>query len=680
MPDWSYHPFFRPLLFCLPPALARDLTLSSIGLLASLPLGKTFFEFLGHMRVPASIERSVLGLNFPGPVGLGAGMDIHLRGTPALARFGLGFVELGPVTLEPVSTTLPLERRSREGSLAYPDVPVNDGLAVVTRNLARIAPLSIPLGICLAYQPGVNAASAAAERCQLLEQLVRYASFFTLDTRDELATGAWSLSEWRDHLAAIMQALHALPAPVPLLVCLAADTPASVVEQVLTPAVELGISGVVVGCGVKEAPQRRIIGAPIRQQSIDLVDSLHQHWGKQLVIVGSGGITTPNDALRMLEAGAALVQVHSGLVYSGPGLPKRINEAVAYFSAASQPASSSLPARRISFLHFLKQGWLWMAFLGISMLIGGVLAGLIAVTSVILPYDVAFLGLNQAQIAQINTHILPFMTHDRMTLAGTMFSIGVLYLMLAVQGIRKGLHWAWLAMVISCAVGFVSFFLFLGFGYFDPLHALVSVVLFLFFCLGLRKLPPQAQSKIAPNVQNDRCWLLSQWGQLFLLIACMILIGAGLTIATVGVTNVFVPEDLAFLSTTPATLQAANSQLIPLIAHDRAGFGGALVSNGLALLMVTLWGFRRGARWIWWMLAAAGAVGSLATISIHVIVGYTNLWHLAPVFLVAVPYTLGLTFSYPYLTQKDTPFRQIRRQVQLFDDAANQPLPMVSRK
>src|SRR3954463_13892481 len=100
MPDWSYHPFFRPLLFCLPPAVARDLTLSSVGLLASLPLGKTLLEFLGHMRVPAGIERSVLGLTFPGPVGLGAGLDIHLHGASALARFGLGFVELGPVTLE----------------------------------------------------------------------------------------------------------------------------------------------------------------------------------------------------------------------------------------------------------------------------------------------------------------------------------------------------------------------------------------------------------------------------------------------------------------------------------------------------------------------------------------------------------------------------------------------------
>jgi hypothetical protein len=80
------------------------------------------------------------------------------------------------------------------------------------------------------------------------------------------------------------------------------------------------------------------------------------------------------------------------------------------------------------------------------------------------------------------------------------------------------------------------------------------------------------------------------------------------------------------------------------------------------------------------MLATAGAVGSLATISIHMIVGYTNLWHLAPVFLVALPYTLGLILSYPYLTQKDTPFRQMRRQIQSVDYTANQPPLTVSRK
>src|SRR5437016_3492060 len=133
MPDWSDHPFFRPLLFRLPPAVARDFTLSSLGLLASLPLGPLVIETLGHMRVPTGIERTVWGISFPGPVGLGAGLDVHAIGLAGLARFGFGFLEVGPVTVEPIQTNAPVERRGEHLSIKYPDIPMNDGLATMSK-------------------------------------------------------------------------------------------------------------------------------------------------------------------------------------------------------------------------------------------------------------------------------------------------------------------------------------------------------------------------------------------------------------------------------------------------------------------------------------------------------------------------------------------------------------------
>ena len=96
--------------------------------------------------------------------------------------------------------------------------------------------------------------------------------------------------------------------------------------------------------------------------------------------------------------------------------------------------------------------------------------------------------------------------------------------------------------------------------------------------------------------------------------------------------------------------QTTSHFFIPLIAHDRAGFGGALVSDGLGIMLLALWGFRRGARWVWWTLAGAGVSEFLATITVHLAVGYTNLWHLTPTMLAALPYALGLTLSYPYLS------------------------------
>jgi dihydroorotate dehydrogenase len=113
-----------------------------------------------------------------------------------------------------------------------------------------------------------------------------------------------------------------------------------------------------------------------------------------------------------------------------------------------------------------------------------------------------------------------------------------------------------------------------------------------------------------------------------------------------------VPEDLAFLHITPAALHTANARLIPLIAHDRAGFGGALVSDGVAILLLALWGFRQGTHWVWWTLAGAGICEFIASVAIHWAVGYTNVWHLTPTFLAALPYALGLALSYPYLCMK----------------------------
>src|SRR5690349_684603 len=122
MPDWSYHPFFRPLLFQLPPAIARDIAFSALGLLASLPfgLGNGVLECVGQLRIPAGIAHSVWGLHFPGPVGLGAGLDVHAVGTAALAHFGFGFLEIGPVTLEPVQVTTSIERRVMQQTISYP--------------------------------------------------------------------------------------------------------------------------------------------------------------------------------------------------------------------------------------------------------------------------------------------------------------------------------------------------------------------------------------------------------------------------------------------------------------------------------------------------------------------------------------------------------------------------------
>lgn len=290
------------------------------------------------------------------------------------------------------------------------------------------------------------------------------------------------------------------------------------------------------------------------------------------------------------------------------------------------------------------------------MLLGGVLAWAVAATRVVLPYDEAFVGLSRDGIDAVNGRLLAFLAHDRITLSGTMVAIGVLYLGLAAWPMRAGERWARSAVRASALVGFASFFLFLGFGYFDPLHALVTVLLLPFFLLGLFGRPavpmPAAASgprrSATPAGRPAPPWS-GRIGQLLWLAVAFGLLAGGVALAAIGVTVVFVPEDLAFMGTTRGALDAANPRLVPLIAHDRAGLGGALLANGLGVLLPVLWGYRPGARWLWWMLLASGVPGFAAALGTHVAVGYTDPWHLAPALLGLGLYGAALAASAPVL-------------------------------
>jgi dihydroorotate dehydrogenase len=94
-------------------------------------------------------------------------------------------------------------------------------------------------------------------------------------------------------------------------------------------------------------------------------------------------------------------------------------------------------------------------------------------------------------------------------------------------------------------------------------------------------------------------------------------------------------------------------QLIPLIAHDRATFGGMLLATGVAVLLVTLWGLRRGERWLWWTVGLGALPAYLATLWIHFDITYTDPLHLGPVFIGLVLHLLGWALSAGYLRGQD---------------------------
>src|SRR5262249_55540723 len=101
--------------------------------------------------------------------------------------------------------------------------------------------------------------------------------------------------------------------------------------------------------------------------------------------------------------------------------------------------------------------------------------------------------------------------------------------------------------------------------------------------------------------------------------------------------------------TTAEALRAANPRLVPLVAHDRATFGGMILAAGWAFLLPALWGFRNGSAWLWWTLLSAGLAAYTAAIGVHFVVGYTDWMHLLPACTGLGLFALGMGLSYSYL-------------------------------
>jgi hypothetical protein len=115
----------------------------------------------------------------------------------------------------------------------------------------------------------------------------------------------------------------------------------------------------------------------------------------------------------------------------------------------------------------------------------------------------------------------------------------------------------------------------------------------------------------------------------------------------------FIPQNLKFIEVTVAELYALNPRLVPLIAHDRAGFGGGLCSTGIAVMACVWYGVRPGAPSLWRSLFLAGSVGFATAIGVHPAVGYTSFVHLAPAYAGALAFIVGMALLYAPMCRTD---------------------------
>jgi hypothetical protein len=416
--------------------------------------------------------------------------------------------------------------------------------------------------------------------------------------------------------------------------------------------IEVGPVKIVDVEAVRRAAVHRTCRVIARVEGLDVAEAVAPHVDG--VHVGEAPdtirLTDPDvdDALSALAGPSATVLATPAvLVAAGPGWFNRVIEAAVPTSPA--PGLRDVPANPRRW-----PAWFWGILVGAGMIVAGLGAAGITLGPVLLWYDRDNLGASVADLHAANHHLVGFLQHDRLTMAGNMIGIGVLFIGIAWGGIRQGYVWARNALLTSGLVIFLTVFYFLATGFLEPLHILVVIVLFPMFVFAVwhePTTPRWSTPQQGPEPERRR----ALWGQLLMIGVGGGLFGAGLVISTVGLTSVFVPTDLAFLGIDSHTLQSSNSDLLPFIAHDRAGFGGALVGAGLLVLLISLWGWRRGERWVWWSLLIGCTAGTAPAVVIHFAIGYTTFEHLLPVYVVIFTTALALALSKPYLTAARQP-------------------------
>jgi len=322
----------RPLLFALDPEAAHDFSLKSLDALNCL--GAVSPAAAALPRIPVR----VLGLDFPNPVGLAAGLDKDGEHIDALAALGFGFLEIGAVTPRPQpGNPKPRVFRLPEAEALINRLGFNSrGLDAAVENLRRSRYRGI-LGVNIGKNFDTPNERASEDYLECLRKLHPYASFVTVNVSSPNTKNLRNLQQpgELDLLLAALGAERDRLAErhgrrVPLAVKIAPDLDDAGIEAVAGCVVSRGIDAVIATNttlsreGVEHLPASRepggLSGAPLKARATAVVARLRRALPAKVAIIGVGGIASAADAREKLDAGADLVQLYTALVYRGPGL------------------------------------------------------------------------------------------------------------------------------------------------------------------------------------------------------------------------------------------------------------------------------------------------------------------------------------------------------------------------
>ncbi len=336
-----YKFFIRPILFLFNPETAHKITVRLIRFAGMIPFGRKIMSLMNKEKHP-SLEREVLGIKFPNPIGVAAGLDKDATFYRELSALGFGFIEVGAVTPRPQPGNAKPRcfRLKKDRALINRFGFNNHGVEEMADRLNAQRKKGIIVGVNLGKNSDTPNEQAANDYLKSFRKLYDSADYFVVNVSCPNVENIGKLQN-KESIKEILEPMFDFRRGQnnyrPILVKVSPDLTYMQLDDIVEVLKETPLDGLVATNtttsrnNLKTSDKRiqnigrgGLSGAPLHKRAVDIVHYLHKQTDGNYPIIGVGGIMSVEEAQEMLDAGANLVQLYTGFIYEGPSLLKNI--------------------------------------------------------------------------------------------------------------------------------------------------------------------------------------------------------------------------------------------------------------------------------------------------------------------------------------------------------------------
>ena len=336
-----YKKLLKPILFCIDPERVHEITFFFINLIFKIPFVSSLISKIYSLKNPI-LETEVFGIKFPNPIGLAAGFDKNAKLYNEFSNFGFGFIEIGTVTPLPQEGN-PKKRLFRLVS----DEAIINCMGFNNIGLEEVIKrLKYNKGVIVGGNIGKNKITDFNNSIQdyliCFEKLYPHVNYFAINVSSPNTEKLRDLQQ-KDLLKNLLEAIQkknkSYSFPKPVLLKIGPDLSRDQLIDVIEVIAETSLDGIIATnttlsrdnlTSSKDLVNQKggLSGRPISEKSTNIIKFIHEKSNGSIPIIGVGGIMNPDDAIEKIKAGASLIQIYSGFVYSGPSIVKKINKAI----------------------------------------------------------------------------------------------------------------------------------------------------------------------------------------------------------------------------------------------------------------------------------------------------------------------------------------------------------------